>query len=77
MNQLGYERLKKVLIRNLIMYAKINDLESIVVWMNGYVCDEMKDNFESESKYIYNETLKNLYIPCMERSGPYPEWLIS
>ena len=56
MNQLGYERLKKVLIRNLIMYAKINDLESIVVWMNG--CDEMKDNFESESKYIHYENVK-------------------
>ena len=58
MNQLGYERLKKVLIRNLITYAKINDLESIVVWMNGYVCDEMKDNFESESKYIHYENIK-------------------
>lgn len=58
MNQLGYERLKKVLIRNLITYAKINDLESIVVWMNGYVCDEMKDNFESESKYIHYENVK-------------------
>ena len=58
MNQLGYERLKKVLIRNLITYAKINDLESIVVWMNGYVCDEMKDNFESESKYIHHENVK-------------------
>ena len=58
MNQLGYERLKKVLIRNLITYAKINDLQSIVVWMNGYVCDEMKDNFESESKYIHYENIK-------------------
>ena len=58
MNQLGYERLKKVLIRNLITYAKINDLECIVVWMNGYVCDEMKDNFESESKYIHYENVK-------------------
>ena len=58
MNQLGYERLKKVLIRNLIMYAKINDLESIVVWMYGYVCDEMKDSFESESKYIHYENVK-------------------
>ena len=45
--------------------------------MNVYVCDEMIDNFESESKYIYNETLRNLYILCMERSGPYPKWLIS
>ena len=45
--------------------------------MNEYVCDEMIDNFESESKYIYNETLRNLYKPCMERSGPYPKWLIS
>ena len=58
MNQLGYERLKKVLMRNLITYAKIYDLESIVVWMNGYVCDEMKDNFESESKYIHYENVK-------------------
>ena len=58
MNQLEYERLKKVLMRNLIQYAKINDLESIVVWMNGYVCDEMKDNFESESKYIHYENIK-------------------
>ena len=58
MNQLGYERLKKVLMRNLITYAKVNDLESIVVWMNGYVCDEMKDNFESESKYIHYENVK-------------------
>ena len=58
MNQLEYERLKKVLMRNLIQYAKINDLESIVVWMNGYVCDEMKDNFESESKYIHYENVK-------------------
>ena len=58
MNQLGYERLKKVLIRNLIMYAKINDLESIVVWMYEYLCDEMKDNFESESKYIHYENVK-------------------
>ena len=40
------------------MYAKINDLESIVVWMYGYVCDEMKDNFESESKYIHYENIK-------------------
>ena len=58
MNQLGYERLKKGLIRNLITYAKINDLECIVVWMNGYVCDEMKDNFESESKYIHYKNVK-------------------
>ena len=41
-----------------ITYAKINDLESIVVWMYGYVCDEMKDNFESESKYIHYENVK-------------------
>ena len=58
MNQLEYERLTKVLMRNLIQYGKINDLESIVVWMNGYVCDEMKDNFESESKYIHYENVK-------------------
>ena len=30
--------------------------------MNEYVCDEMIDNFESESKYIYNETLIIQYI---------------
>ena len=58
MSQLEYERLTKVLMRNLIQYGKINDLESIVVWMYGYVCDEMKDNFESESKYIHYENVK-------------------
>ena len=39
-------------------YFTVNDLESIVVWMKGHVCDEMKDNFESESKYIHHEMIK-------------------